>query len=33
LQKPLICKKCSNSTFVRTFDMACYATSTLTRRI
>jgi hypothetical protein len=33
LQKPLICKKCSNSTLVRTFDMACYATSTLTRRI
>jgi hypothetical protein len=33
LQKPLICKKCSNSTLVRLFDMACYATSTLTRRI
>ena len=33
LQKPLICKKCSNSTFVRLFDMACYATSALTRRI
>src|SRR4028119_713146 len=33
LQKPLICKKCSNSTLVRLFDMACYATSTLTWRI
>ena len=33
LQKPLICKKCSNSTFVRLFDMACYAISTLIRRI
>jgi hypothetical protein len=33
LQKPLICKKCSNSTLVRTFDMACYATSVLIRRI
>ena len=33
LQKPLICKKCSNSTFVRLFDMACYATSVLIRRI
>ncbi len=33
LQKPLICKKCSNSTFVRTFDMACYATGVLIRRI
>jgi hypothetical protein len=32
LQKPL-CKKCSNSTLVRLFDMACYATSTLIRRI
>jgi hypothetical protein len=33
LQKPLICKKCSNSTLVRLFDMASSATSTLTRRI
>jgi hypothetical protein len=33
LQKPLICKKCSNSTLVRTFDMACYATGVLIRRI
>ena len=33
LQKPLICKKCSNSTLVRTFDMACYATTVLIRRI
>jgi hypothetical protein len=33
LQKPLICKKCSNSTFVRLFDMACYATGVLIRRI
>jgi len=33
LQKPLICKKCSNSTLVRLFDMACYATGVLTRRI
>jgi len=33
LQKPLICKKCSNSTFVRLFDMACYATGALITRI
>ena len=33
LQKPLICKKCSNSTLVRTFDMACYATTVLITRI
>ena len=33
LQKPLICKKCSNSTLVRLFDMACYATGVLIRRI
>ena len=33
LQKPLICKKCSNSTLVRTFDMACYAPCVLIRRI
>jgi hypothetical protein len=33
LQKPLICKKCSNPTLVRTFDMACYATGVLIRRI
>ena len=33
LQKPLICKKCSNSTLVRLFDMACYAPCVLIRRI
>jgi hypothetical protein len=33
LQKPLICKKCSNSTLVRLFDMASSATSVLIRRI
>ncbi len=33
LQKPLICKKCSNSTLVRIFDMACYAPCVLIRRI